>query len=242
MILVVRARASAAAATGSSSSRPPAEQPEPGEVVTLEPIQINLAGGHYLRIGLALQLTADAHEADGSKALDATIELFSGADHGRADQARAARGAEAASSRRSSEDVPRRRDGGVLHRVRHPVAPTGDPVTTRRDADPLRSDAATADTAAVTPCCLRADLRPATPGHAVAPARRRAGALRLPAADPALPRALADRCSSALDGFARQATTVFTSSLRTVCAVQLARHRAAELRRVRRLAATPRRT
>lgn len=57
----------------------PAE-PVPGEVMTLEPIQVNLADGHYLRIGIALQLTADAHEADGSKALDATIALFSGVD------------------------------------------------------------------------------------------------------------------------------------------------------------------
>jgi flagellar FliL protein len=55
----------------------PAE-PKPGEVVRLEPIQVNLAGGHYLKIGIALQLTADAHGADGSKALDATIGLFSG--------------------------------------------------------------------------------------------------------------------------------------------------------------------
>lgn len=52
--------------------------PEPGEVVRLEPIQVNLEGGHYLKVGIALQLTKDAHEADGSKALDATIELFSG--------------------------------------------------------------------------------------------------------------------------------------------------------------------
>ena len=53
------------------------EAPKPGEVVSLEPIQVNLAAGHYLKIGIALQLTAEAHEADGSKALDATIELFS---------------------------------------------------------------------------------------------------------------------------------------------------------------------
>jgi flagellar FliL protein len=58
----------------------PAE-PVPGEVMTLEPIQVNLADGHYLRIGIALQLSAEAHEADGSKALDAVIELFSGADN-----------------------------------------------------------------------------------------------------------------------------------------------------------------
>jgi flagellar FliL protein len=60
--------------------RPTAEAkaPKPGEVVRLEPIQVNLAGGHYLKIGIALQLTAEAHEVEGSKALDATIDLFSG--------------------------------------------------------------------------------------------------------------------------------------------------------------------
>lgn len=52
--------------------------PEPGEVLALEPIQVNLSGGHYLRVGIALQLTADAKEAEGSRALDATIDLFSG--------------------------------------------------------------------------------------------------------------------------------------------------------------------
>lgn len=52
---------------------------EPGEVVTLEPIQLNLAEGRYLRIGIAIQGVADAYEEpEGSKALDATIELFSG--------------------------------------------------------------------------------------------------------------------------------------------------------------------
>lgn len=54
--------------------------PEPGEVMTLEPIQVNLANGQYLRIGIALQLTADAYEADGSQALDAVIDLFSGVE------------------------------------------------------------------------------------------------------------------------------------------------------------------
>jgi flagellar protein FliL len=52
--------------------------PEPGEVVALDPIQVNLADGHYLSIGIALQGTTAAHEMDGSKALDATIETFSG--------------------------------------------------------------------------------------------------------------------------------------------------------------------
>lgn len=57
----------------------PEPAPEPGEVVVVEPIQINLADGHYLKVGIALQLTTSvAHEADGSKALDALISEFSG--------------------------------------------------------------------------------------------------------------------------------------------------------------------
>jgi flagellar protein FliL len=56
----------------------PEPAPEPGEIVPMDATQINLAGGHYLRLGIALQLTTTAHEADGSKALDAAIEIFSG--------------------------------------------------------------------------------------------------------------------------------------------------------------------
>jgi flagellar FliL protein len=53
--------------------------PEPGEVLRLDAIQLNLAGGSYLRVGIALQASADVEEElEGSKALDATIELFSG--------------------------------------------------------------------------------------------------------------------------------------------------------------------
>lgn len=59
--------------------RPDGEvEAKPGEVVRLDPIQINLAGGHYLRLGLALQLTETAHELDGSPALDSAITVFSG--------------------------------------------------------------------------------------------------------------------------------------------------------------------
>lgn len=53
-------------------------EPMPGEVVVLDPIQINLTKGHYLRLALALQLTEETAEVDGSKALDAAITLFSG--------------------------------------------------------------------------------------------------------------------------------------------------------------------
>lgn len=53
---------------------------EPGEVLALDPISINLDDGHYLRLGLSLQLTTEAagHTPDGSKALDLAIDTFSG--------------------------------------------------------------------------------------------------------------------------------------------------------------------
>ena len=54
------------------------EKPVAGEVIALEPRQVNLEGGHYLKLGLALQGTAEAKELEGSKALDAAISLFSG--------------------------------------------------------------------------------------------------------------------------------------------------------------------
>ena len=54
------------------------EAPKPGEVLQLEPIQVNLQGGHYLKIGIALQAVEGAEHVEGSKALDATIEMFSG--------------------------------------------------------------------------------------------------------------------------------------------------------------------
>ena len=53
-------------------------EPVAGDVVALDPIQVNLADGHYLSLGIALQLVEGTKEADGSKALDAAIEMFSG--------------------------------------------------------------------------------------------------------------------------------------------------------------------
>lgn len=53
--------------------------PEPGAVVVIEPISLNLADGHYLRLGLGLQLTAEvAEEPDTARALDCAVSLFSG--------------------------------------------------------------------------------------------------------------------------------------------------------------------
>ena len=61
--------------SGSSKEKP---KPVPGVVIALDPITVNLAGGHYLKIHLALQATADAgEEVDGSQALDLTVAQFS---------------------------------------------------------------------------------------------------------------------------------------------------------------------
>ena len=58
---------------GAKAAAPP--KPTPGAVVKLDPITVNLAGGHFLKLGLSLQASADAGEdVSGAKALDAAIE------------------------------------------------------------------------------------------------------------------------------------------------------------------------
>ncbi|QDC23652.1 flagellar basal body-associated FliL family protein [Georgenia yuyongxinii] len=55
------------------------EQVELGLVVPVEPISINLADGHYLRLGFSIQLTKDATtELQVARALDLAIGVFSG--------------------------------------------------------------------------------------------------------------------------------------------------------------------
>jgi len=59
-------------------SEPEAVTYEPGAVVTLDAITVNLADGHFLKISIALQASAEAHEEpNGSKALDLVISQFS---------------------------------------------------------------------------------------------------------------------------------------------------------------------
>jgi flagellar protein FliL len=59
-------------------STPEVVVPEPGPVVALDAITINLEDGHFLKVSIALQATADAHEEpNGSKALDILISQFS---------------------------------------------------------------------------------------------------------------------------------------------------------------------
>jgi flagellar FliL protein len=84
-VLLVAAGAAAYFFLFAGSGEAEAAAPEPGEVVVLEPIAVNLAGGGYLKIGITLQLTADAaagegEGVDGSKALDLVIASFSQAN------------------------------------------------------------------------------------------------------------------------------------------------------------------
>jgi flagellar FliL protein len=63
------------AGSGEAAEEP---APEPGAVAALDAITINLADGHFLKLKLALQATAEVAEApDGSKALDLAINQFS---------------------------------------------------------------------------------------------------------------------------------------------------------------------
>ena len=62
----------------SGSSKPAA--PVAGVVLPVDPIAVNLAGGGYLKVGVALQLTADVDpkaEPDTAKAADLIISTFS---------------------------------------------------------------------------------------------------------------------------------------------------------------------
>jgi flagellar FliL protein len=61
-----------------------AAAPEHGGYVALEPIAVNLAGGGYLKVGITMEITADAAggghggaAVDGAKALDQIISTFS---------------------------------------------------------------------------------------------------------------------------------------------------------------------
>jgi flagellar FliL protein len=63
-------------ASATPTSATPA--PKPGKVLVIDSVSINLAGGHYLRLGMGLQLTADvSQDPDTARALDLAIELFS---------------------------------------------------------------------------------------------------------------------------------------------------------------------
>ncbi|MGA5303477.1 flagellar basal body-associated FliL family protein [Nucisporomicrobium flavum] len=64
-----------------------AKEPAPvkGAVVTIEnPLTVNLADGHYLKLGFALQMTEEAgeEEIDTAEALDLAIDQYTGLEVG----------------------------------------------------------------------------------------------------------------------------------------------------------------
>lgn len=54
------------------------QEPVPGVVQPVESMSLNLVDGHYLRLGLGLQLVEGVEAVDASPARDAAISLFSG--------------------------------------------------------------------------------------------------------------------------------------------------------------------
>ena len=66
-----------------SGSSAPSKPVASGTFVTLDPVAVNLAGGGYLKVGIALELTTDGASGgeggglDGSKATDLVISTFS---------------------------------------------------------------------------------------------------------------------------------------------------------------------
>lgn len=65
-----------------------AAAPQPGAVMDLDPLTLNLSDGRFLKVGLSLQLSADAPAAHGSdpgvngaKARDAAIGIFGQRDY-----------------------------------------------------------------------------------------------------------------------------------------------------------------
>jgi flagellar FliL protein len=66
-----------------SGSAKATEPVSSGTFLTLEPVAVNLAGGGYLKVGVALELTTDGAAGgeggglDGSKAIDLVISTFS---------------------------------------------------------------------------------------------------------------------------------------------------------------------
>jgi flagellar protein FliL len=83
-VLIVAAAGAAYFFLLSGGDEAEAAAPEHGGYVALEPIAVNLAGGGYLKVGITLEITADAAggghggaAVDGAKAYDQIISTFS---------------------------------------------------------------------------------------------------------------------------------------------------------------------
>lgn len=94
-----------------------AAAPVPGVVVDLEPLTLNLADGRFLKVGLSLQMSADAPAAhggetgvNGAKARDAAIGIFGQRSY----QQLLSPSGRAAALKALDTEVRRRYDGEVL--------------------------------------------------------------------------------------------------------------------------------
>ena len=75
VVFLLRGKAQAAGPAAPA----PTPTPVAGNVLDIDPVSVNLADGHYLRLGLALQLSTDVTEdPDPARALDLAIALYSG--------------------------------------------------------------------------------------------------------------------------------------------------------------------
>ena len=84
VLVVLLAAAGAACFFLFTGGEAEAEEPVAGDVLALDPIAVNLAGGGYLKIGVTLEFTEEGSAGghggagpDGSKATDLIISTFS---------------------------------------------------------------------------------------------------------------------------------------------------------------------
>jgi len=66
-----------------AKEKPQVEKPVPGQIATMEPLSVNLAAGHFLKVGIALQLiegieSGEFMKGDIAKAKDLLIERIGG--------------------------------------------------------------------------------------------------------------------------------------------------------------------
>ena len=83
LLAAVAVALTVAGVAGKTMLMGPTEEPKPvpGGVIAMDSVTVNLAGGHYLKMKMALQATADAGGEEGgpegSKALDMAISHYS---------------------------------------------------------------------------------------------------------------------------------------------------------------------
>ena len=80
LVVLVAAAGAVFYLTRPAASEAAPEEPAPGLTMLVDPRNINLADGRYLRLGFAIELVEDAEEVPLAPATDIAIALFSGRD------------------------------------------------------------------------------------------------------------------------------------------------------------------